>query len=113
MLYEKVRFDEDDKDAFLEIYIADKVGDFVRNAVLVIPGDAYTGVCGDREGEPIAMAFMPHGYNAFVLHYSVKKPFPAHLIQASKAMKYIKDNAEKYNIDPEIIFSPHFGQRGI
>lgn len=113
MLYEKIYFDESDKEVFLEVYAAEKVGEFVRKAILVIPGGGYSNVCADREGEPIAMAFMPHGYNAFVLHYSVnKKPFPAQLIQASKAMKYIKDNAEKYNIDSEKVFTVGFSAGG-
>jgi len=112
MIYEKIRLDDIDETAFLEVYAADKVGDFVRKAILVIPGGGYGGVCADREGEPIAMAFMPYGYNAFVLHYSVGKPFPNHLIQASKAMKYIKDNAERYNINPEKVFAVGFSAGG-
>ena len=109
MMYEKVRFDDNDENAFLEVYVSDKVGDFVCNAILVIPGGGYAEVCSDREGEPIAQAFIPYGYNAFVLHYSVgKKPFPSHLIQASKAMKYIKDNAERYNINPDKVFAVGF-----
>ena len=62
------------------------------------------------------MAFMPYGYNAFVLHYSVgvnsETTFPAQLIQASKAMKYIKDHAEEYNIDPEKVFVVGFSAGG-
>lgn len=113
MLYEKIKFDEQDDSAFLEIYISDKVCDFVRNAILVIPGGGYAEVCSEREGEPIAMAFIPHGYNAFVLHYSVNKnSFPSHLIQASKAIKHIRDNAEKYNINPDKIFTVGFSAGG-
>ncbi|MBE7024731.1 MAG: alpha/beta hydrolase, partial [Ruminococcaceae bacterium] len=113
MLYEKIPLDKEDADAFLEIYVADTVGDFVRDAILVIPGGGYGTVCAEREGEPIAMAFLPYGYNAFVLHYSVrKKPFPAHLIQASRAMKHIRDNAEKYNIDPRRVFTVGFSAGG-
>lgn len=113
MIFEKVYFDEQDKDAYLEIYIADKITDLTRSAVLVIPGGAYSAVCKEREGEPIGMAFMPYGYNAFVLKYSCKKkPFPSHLIQASKAMKHIRDNAEKYNIDPEKVFAAGFSAGG-
>jgi acetyl esterase/lipase len=73
-------------------------------------------VCADREGEPIALAFLPHGYNAFVLHYSVSgnsnKTFPAQLIQASMAMKHIKDHAEEYNIDPDKVFVTGFSAGG-
>ena len=113
MLYEKVRFDDKDENAFLEAYISDKTSDFVRNAILIIPGGGYAEVCSDREGEPIAQAFIPYGYNAFVLHYSVgKEPFPSHLIQASKAIKYIKDNAEHYNITPKKVFVVGFSAGG-
>jgi len=70
-------------------------------------------VCAEREGEPIAMAFMPYGFNAFVLHYSVgNKPFPVQLIQASRAIKHIRDNAEKYNIDPDKVFTVGFSAGG-
>ena len=113
MIFDKIYFDEQDKDAYLEIYIADKISDYTRSAVLVIPGGGYGGVCKEREGEPIGMAFMAHGYNAFVLNYSVKKkPFPSHLIQASKAMKHIRDNAEKYGIDPKKVFTVGFSAGG-
>lgn len=113
MLYEKIQFDKDNEDAFLEVYVADKVGSFTRNAILVMPGGGYSNICSEREGEPIAMAFMPYGYNSFVLHYSVgKEPFPLQLIQASKAIKHIKDNSEKYNIDPEKVFVVGFSAGG-
>lgn len=111
MIFEKIQLDDE---AYIEAYVADKVGDFVRNAILVIPGGGYGCVCADREGEPIAHAFMPYGYNAFVLHYSVggKRTFPTQLIQASMAMKHIKDNAEKYNINPERVFVTGFSAGG-
>lgn len=116
MIFEKIYLEENNENVYLEAYVADKVGDFLRDAILVIPGGGYGNVCSDREGEPIAMAFMPHGFNAFVLHYSVaskeKRSFPAQLIQASLAMKHIKDNAEKYNIDPERVFVTGFSAGG-
>ena len=113
VIYKKISLDESNENVFLEAYIADKVGDFVRNAILVIPGGGYSTVCSDREGEPIAMAFMPYGYNAFVLHYSAgKNSFPAHLIQASMAIKHIRDSAEAYNINPEKVFTVGFSAGG-
>lgn len=119
MIYKKIQLDENDKNVFLEIYIADPIGDFVRDAILIIPGGAYGEVCHEREGEPIALAFIPHGYNAFVLHYSVNggdlskgTTFPLQLIQASKAIKHIKDNAEEYNINPERVFAAGFSAGG-
>ena len=113
MISERVYLDELDKDAYLDVYVANKIQDLTRSAILVIPGGGYGAVCTEREGEPIGMAFMPYGYNAFVLHYPCqKKPFPSHLIVASKAMKHIRDNAEKYNIDPEKVFAVGFSAGG-
>ena len=112
MIYEKIQLT---KDSYLEVYAADKTDGFVRKAILVIPGGGYGVVCSNREGEPIAMAFLPHGYNAFVLHYSVresKNVFPTQLTEASMAMKYIKDNAEKYNIDADKVFAVGFSAGG-
>ena len=87
MIHKKIMLDENDKDIYLDVYAADHISDFVRNAILVIPGGGYGGVCSDREGEPIAMAFMPYGYNAFVLHYSVNgATYPTQLIELAKAI---------------------------
>jgi acetyl esterase/lipase len=80
-----------------------------RKAVLICPGGAYA-YCSNREGEPIATSFLAAGYNAFVLDYSTKnrdmkgKKFPGQLIEAALAMKFIKDNAEKFHIDPDYVF---------
>lgn len=116
MVYKKIYLEENNPDVYLEVFAADKIGniDFVRNAILVIPGGGYGDVCSGREGEPIAQAFMPYGYNAFVLHYSVAgaKTFPHQLIEASKAMKHIKDNASEYNINPEKVFVTGFSAGG-
>ena len=114
MIYSKVQLINDRPDVFLEIFAADKTKDFVRDAILIIPGGGYGTVCSDREGEPIAMAFMPYGFNAFVLHYSVgeKARFPQPLIEASLAMKYIKDNAEEFGIDKDRVFVTGFSAGG-
>jgi len=110
MIFKKIRLTEK---AYMDAYIADKVADFTRKAILVIPGGAYQGVAAEREGEPIAQAFMPYGYNAFVLHYSVKvNPFPQQLIEASIAMKHIRDNSEEYGIDPKQVFVAGFSAGG-
>ncbi len=107
-------FDESNSEFYLDVYIADKIGSFVRDAIIVVPGGAYGSICSDREGEPIAHAFMPYGYNAFVLHYSVgrKSNFPKQLIELSVAMKYIKDNAEEFNLNPKNIIVAGFSAGG-
>ena len=83
-------------------------------AMLVLPGGGYAGICADREGEPIAVAFSALGFKCFVLHYSVgaAAKFPAPLVEASLAMHYIKANAAKYGIDPERVFVVGFSAGG-
>lgn len=114
MIFKRIQLDEKYDNVYLDVYVADKTENFTRNAILVIPGGGYRNICSNREGEPIAMAFMPHGYNAFVLSYSVsgQKTFPGQLIEASLAIKHIKDNAEEYNIDPEKVFVTGFSAGG-
>ncbi len=114
MVYKKIFLEAHNENVFLEAYVSEKITGLTRKALLVIPGGAYAGVCHEREGEPIAQAFIPYGYNAFVLHYSVgrKNPFPKQLIEASKAVKHIKDNAKEYCVDPEEIFAVGFSAGG-
>lgn len=114
MRFEKIPLSSEDQDIYLEAYIADPIGTFKRKALLVIPGGGYGVVCSDREGEPIAMAFMPYGYNAFVLHYSVKRkrPYPAQLREVAMSIKHIKDNAEDYGIIPDELFAVGFSAGG-
>ncbi len=110
MKFEKVNLTDN---AFINCYIADKITDYTRKAILVIPGGGYAGLATEREGEPIAMAFMAHGYNAFVLNYSIKvNPYPQQLIEASLAMMHIRDNADEYGIDPEAVFVVGFSAGG-
>lgn len=112
MIYKKIPLDKNDENAYLECYVANELEAYKRKAILVIPGGGYAHV-SRREGEPVAMAFMPYGYNAFVLHYSCKSyPFPKQLIQASMAMKHIRDNAKEYGIDGENLFVVGFSAGG-
>lgn len=114
MRYEKIALKSNDPEVYLEAYIADKLGARKRRALLIIPGGGYHDVCSDREGEPVAHAFMPYGYNAFVLHYTVDRraPYPAQLREISMAIKHIKDNAVAYNIDPDELFCVGFSAGG-
>lgn len=114
MTYKKIYLFPDRDDVYLEAYVADPLRPYTRKAILVIPGGGYYAVCSDREGEPIALAFMPYGYNAFVLHYSIAKrrTFPEQLIESSAAMKHIRDNAEAYGIDPDKVFVTGFSAGG-
>lgn len=114
MRVEKIKLDNEDDSVYLEAYVADKIQGFTRKAILILPGGGYSQICADREGEPIAHAFMPLGYNAFVLHYSVDgaHPFPKQLMQVAKAIKHIKDNCEEYGIFADKIFAVGFSAGG-
>lgn len=114
MIFKTIPLRDDDPEITLDAYVADQYKKSLRKALLVIPGGGYGGICSDREGEPIALAFLPYGYNAFVLKYSVgrKRPFPAQLIEAATAIKHIKDHAEEYGIDPENLFVTGFSAGG-
>ncbi len=103
----------DDPSVTLTAYVADE-GWKKRDAMLVIPGGGYGVVCDDREGEPIALAFLARGVNAFVLKYSVgeKAKFPRPLCEASVAMAYIKDHAEEFHVDADRVFCVGFSAGG-
>lgn len=114
MKYEKVYYYPEEPDVYLEVYAGDLVGGKIRDAMLVIPGGGYTCVCADREGEPIALAFLSEGVQSFVLHYTVKENavFPRPLAQAMRAMAWIREHAAEYGIDPERVFACGFSAGG-
>lgn len=113
MLNQVISLRPDDPDITLTAYVADE-GWKNRDAMLVLPGGGYSGICDDREGEPIALAFLARGVNAFVLKYSVaaKAKFPRPLVDASLAMAYIKDHADEFHIDPNRVFCVGFSAGG-
>ena len=84
-----------------------------RPAIVVCPGGGYS-MLSDREAEPIVKEFLAAGLNAFLLRYTVKEGAAnyAPLIQASLAIKHIRENAEKYHIDPNRVFIVGFSAGG-
>lgn len=77
-------------------------------AVLICPGGGYA-YCTDREAEPVALAFLNAGYNAFVLRYTVSTSCPGAevfdnaLAEAEESLIYLHDHAEELHIDPDKI----------
>ena len=69
-----------------------------RPAIIVVAGGGYSEIC-EREGEPIAMAYLGNGCNAFTLEYSISpKTYPAQLIEGCMAIAYLKLNAQSLGI---------------
>lgn len=114
MINEQIKLFSDRDDVYLEAFCPKKVWDIARDAMLILPGGGYEAICESFEGEPIALAFAARGINAFVLHYSVgrKYRFPQQLIEVAAAIKHIKDNNEKYNINPDRVFVTGFSAGG-
>lgn len=98
--------------AYIDAYIPDTAKN--TYGMLVIPGGGYGCVCSDREGEPIALAYLARGFSAFVLHYSVGEDAKGHrpLVEASGAMAYIRENAKAFGIDPHKLFAVGFSAGG-
>ena len=86
-------------------------------AILIFPGGAYA-FCSDREADPVALAFLNAGYNAFVLRYSVSQNCPVEEVytnafaEAQEAMDYLHQNAGDLHIDPEQIAVVGFSAGG-
>ncbi len=111
----------EDKSVSLTAYLLDKSPEMgnvdTRPAVLVIPGGGY-GMCSDREAEPVAMLYALEGYHTFVLRYTVGRreagnyKFEQPFADGERAMKYIRDNAEKLGVIPDKIAAIGFSAGG-
>ncbi|CUH97043.1 hypothetical protein P22_3169 [Propionispora sp. 2/2-37] len=101
----------------LEAYLLNNTGDLAsiksRPAVLICPGGAYR-VCSEREAEPIAIAFLAEGYQAFVLTYSLNEnaAFPNPLYDAEEALTLIRNHSEEWRINPDKIAAIGFSAGG-
>lgn len=112
---------KDDSTIHLTAYIApacpEQPFNEKRRGILVCPGGAYT-IVAQREADPVAIAFLAKGFNVFVLSYTVNnknhagKKFPTQLIEAATAMKFIKDRAGEFHVDPDKIFVMGFSAGG-
>ncbi len=92
-----------DEDAVLECYLQEKImlpEHDKRPCILICPGGAYAG-CSRREAEPIALQFLPEGYNVFILTYSVAPHrFPQQLLEVAAALELIHQKADVWGCDP-------------
>ena len=112
---ERIYLYEGNESIYLDVYAINDTRLSPRDAVLIIPGGGYSNVALDIDGEKGALAYVSRGVNAFVLNYIEKREndsFPVHLERAALAMAYIKNNAEKYNVNPERVFALGFSAGG-
>ncbi len=84
-----------------------------RRAMIVCPGGGY-GFLSPREDEPVALAWLAEGFQAFVLHYGIGEHARHYepLIEACLAIRYVREHAAEYNVDPDHIFITGFSAGG-
>lgn len=73
------------------------------SAVIVFPGGGYNHKAA-HEGEPVALWLNSIGISAFVLEYRVypyQHPYP--LLDAQRAVRYVRYHAHEWKIDPNRI----------
>jgi acetyl esterase/lipase len=100
-----VSFDIDVKNnVYLNCYLHENppiafTKELARPAVVVCPGGGYSHL-SEREADPVALEYLAKGYNAFVLYYSLNEAatFPKPIVDLSKALKIIRENADEWHI---------------
>jgi acetyl esterase/lipase len=89
-----------------------------RTAVIIFPGGGYTHLAIDKEGTKVAKWFNSLGITAFVLKYrmpndlTMKDKTIGPLQDAQEAMRYVRENALKWNIDASKIGTLGFSAGG-
>jgi len=96
-----LRFDEVTNPA-IEVSLPDKA---INNgsAVIVCPGGGYNILAYDLEGTEIAGWLNRLGFTAFVLQYRIPDKKGGALQDVQRAMRIVRNNQQKWNIDPEKI----------
>lgn len=115
MINEKIYFYEGNKDVYLDVNIIEEHSEYSikkRPMMLICPGGSYY-LCSGREADPISRTYLAEGYNTAVLYYTTKEKFDELYdhendvakphFEVGKAMCIIRDNAERWNVDPEQI----------
>lgn len=116
MIYERVILSDKYPDASLTLYVCSNNPELKappRPAMIVCPGGGYN-YRSPREAEVIARKFFAESMNVYILRYSVKENSAnyAPLIQAALAIKYVRENAEAHNTDPNKVFICGFSAGG-
>lgn len=75
-----------------------------RPLILIIPGGGYEYV-SDREADSVSAIFLKNGFQTAILNYHVKDEsnFKNNLEDIVSAMKYLRENKDKYSIDEDKI----------
>ncbi len=76
-----------------------------RAAVIVCPGGGYSHLSDTKEGSDVAPWLNSLGITAFVLKYRLGMTYhqPNQLLDAARAVRYVRTNAAKWDVDPDKI----------
>lgn len=96
-----IRFSEVTNPA-LEVFLP-KPGTNNQSAVIVCPGGGYQILAYDLEGTEIAAWLNKMGFTAFVLQYRIPNKKEGALQDAQRAMRVVRDNCKKWNLNPDRI----------
>jgi len=84
-----------------------------RPAIVICPGGGYA-YCSPREAEPVALKYAASGFHAFILRYSTGWDAAdfSPLKEVSWVIGLLRENAEKWHIDPDKIVTCGFSAGG-
>ncbi|WEV37127.1 alpha/beta hydrolase [Lactobacillus sp. ESL0677] len=102
----------------IHTYTLGDIGDLVtakRPLAVVIPGGSFDHL-SKREGEPVALAFNNRGFNSVVMDYNLVQDdgdiYPDAGLDVLATIKYYREHAADYQIDPEKIVTIGFSAGG-
>ena len=110
---------ENDCDPVVDIYLQEDLAfaalgkqEQKRPCLIICPGGGYSMVC-PKEAEPVALHFLPEGFQVFVLTYStIPHHFPTQLREVAAVIELIHQNAEQWHCDTEKIALMGFSAGG-
>lgn len=102
----------------IHTYTLKQIADLVEPKhplAIVVPGGSFDHF-SQRESEPVALAFNSRGFNSVVMDYNLVQDegdiYPDAGLDVLATVKYYREHAEDYNIDPKKIVTIGFSAGG-
>lgn len=86
-------------DPLLKVYRPAK-GNANNAAIIICPGGGYSILAIDLEGYEVAQWFSNLGFTTFVLQYRVPQQQEAALMDIQRAIRIVRSQADRWNLDP-------------